>query len=222
MKKVPPEFGTFSGSCEPFLGNFVGNCAEPKHCDHQAQNQGSFRQSFRQSFSGNKKALAACFRRPPEPNPRSRSAPGQRLSAIRQSKGGTFRQHHDDDGGKDTQNRRFFDSVLFAYASFLAAAMPTHLCAPLRKNPGVLPDSSGICGICLFLSCFKSDMARNGSKPAWEYPNYGMRRSFSNRNPSSLYPKKDLFSTMTRVLLASEIVCRASTSVRFQAAKALR
>src|SRR5205823_2515293 len=55
------------------------------------------------------KALAACFRRPPEPNPRSRSAPGQRLSAIWQSKGRTFRQHHDDEGGKGTQNRRFFD-----------------------------------------------------------------------------------------------------------------
>src|SRR5689334_21362024 len=80
-----------------------------------------------------KRALAACFRRPPEPNPRSRSAPGQRLSAIWQSKGGMFRQHHDDEGGKDTQNRRFFDSVLFAYTCFLATAMPSHPCLSLRK-----------------------------------------------------------------------------------------
>ena len=59
------------------------------------------------------KALAACFRRPPEPNPRSRSALGLRPNAW-QSTGRTFRLHHDGGDGR-TRNFAVQNLALFAW-----------------------------------------------------------------------------------------------------------
>src|SRR6478609_4286429 len=75
---------------------------------------------FREPLTGDldlpvrKKALAACFRRPPEPNPRSRSTLTFRPNVIWQSNGRTFHLYRDDRDGRKRKIVVVHNFALFA------------------------------------------------------------------------------------------------------------
>jgi hypothetical protein len=78
---------------------------------------------------------AACFRRPPEPNPRSRSALGQWRSANWQREGGTVRQRYDNEGGKKHEIAVYLTSCCSHMRAFKHRSCQHRPCRRLIKNP---------------------------------------------------------------------------------------
>ena len=91
------------------------------------------------------KALAACFRRPPEPNPRSRSALNFRPNAFWQSTGRTFHLYRD---GRDGRTRKIVVVHNFALFALAPSKQPPYHSKTQNSNHGIRnksqePDTSG-------------------------------------------------------------------------------